>query len=80
MKEFQDKNKVKLRMKCSVLCKYQLNKTLWKNIAGSEHETSNSKIIFILTYMIERVMNANTTKLKAPLSTKNKMQKWIQKV
>ena len=67
-------------MKCSVLCKYQLNKNMWKNIADPEHEISNSKIIFILTYMIERVTNTNATKLKAPLSTKNKMQKWIQKV
>lgn len=47
MKEFQDKNKFKLRIKCSGLCKYQLNKNMWKNTADSEHETSNSKIIFI---------------------------------
>lgn len=40
-------------MKCSVLCKYQLNKNMWKNIADPEHEISNSKIIFILTYMID---------------------------
>ena len=46
-----------------------------KNTPDSEQETSNSKIIFILTYMIERVTNTNATKLKAPPSTKNKMQK-----
>lgn len=46
-----------------------------KHRADSARETNNSKIIFILTYMIETVMDTNATKLKAPPLSKNKMQK-----
>lgn len=37
-----------------------------KKKSDSAHDASNSKIIFILTYMTERSMNTNATELKAP--------------
>lgn len=67
MKEFQHKNKFKLRMRCNVYIPTQKKAREKKNTL---HETSNSKIIFILTYMTETVMNTNATRLSTPSNKK----------